>query len=350
MKTIVKKIMISGTLILALLAFSPIITYTLAQPSPISYSYQNGQLTLQTDKIAVKVTGLSGAGSDNMPHIMFWNPDDNNTIYHLKFIQLIEFIDENEDQVFQYNEIPTGNPVFSFASCQWNFSGFIEEENGVSCNFTLISSGIPVGGLNLSEFTMILVVHIYSVDQQITVSGENTTVLGLYEVKLDIIMSGWDWQTNEPGTMLALRVDLTWQSSSEAQLKIGLPGGHSVDAGTIINQGEEQKIMNTAEIQQQLNFTGQDNSTLAYFKFIDVAQDDLGSLNVTASYSTTESGIKLFLCYPKWTGALIHDPTIGVTENILTAIPLITIVIILGSVIAVSAVGGILILKKNGKI
>ncbi|MEM2109995.1 MAG: hypothetical protein QW327_05875 [Candidatus Odinarchaeota archaeon] len=351
MKKTTRNIMVLGFLIMALLTVSPIIANTLAQPSPISYSYQSGQLTLQTDKITVRVTGLSGTGSDNMPHIIFWNPDDNNTIYHLKFIQLVEFIDENGDQVFQYNETATGNPVFSFASSQWNFSGFVEEEYGVSCNFTLDSSKIPVGGLNLSDFTMILTVHIYSIDQQITVNGENTTVHGLYEVKVDIIMSGWDWQTSDPATMLALRLDLTWQTGAEAQLRIGLPGGNSVDVGTIINQGEEQKIINTAEIQEQLNFTGTDNSTLAYFKFVDVAQDDLGPLNVTSSYSTTDSGIKLYLCYPKWNGTLIHDPTIGVTENILTTVPFfITLVMILGGVIAVSVVGGLLILKKNGKI
>lgn len=350
MKASTKNITILSLLTLALLAVSPIITSTLAQPASISYSYQNGQLTLQTDKINVKVTGLSGSGSDNMPHIIFWNPNDNNTIYHLKFIQLIEFIDRDGDQAFQYNETVAGNPVFSLAASQWNFSGFVEEENGVSCNFTLDSSKIHAGGLNLSGFKMTLAVHIYSVDHQITVNGENTTIRGLYEVKVDIVMSGWDWQTSDPATMLALRLDLTWQATSEARLRIGLPGGHSVDAGTVINQGEERKIFNTAEVQEQLNFTGADSSTLAYFKFVDTAQDDSGSLNVTASYSTTESGIKLYLCYPKWNGTLIHDPTIGVTENILN-IPLsATIIIIVGGVIAISAVGGILVLKKNGKI
>ncbi|WEU40860.1 MAG: hypothetical protein OdinLCB4_002800 [Candidatus Odinarchaeum yellowstonii] len=352
METKNRNIMILGTVIMVLLTATPMISTALAQASPIYYSYQSGQLTLQTDKIIVRVTGLSGAGSNNMPHIIFWNPDDNNTIYHLKFIQLIEFIDSNGDQVFQYNEIATGNPVFSFASSQWNFSGFVEEENGVSCNFTLDSSKIPVGILNLSDFEFILAVHIYSTDHQITVAGENTTINALYEVKVDIIMKGWDWKTSNPNTMLALRVDLTWQTGAEAQLKMGLPGGHSIEAGTVINQGEEKKINNTATIQEQINFTGTDSETLAYFKYIDVAEDDLGPLNVTASYATTQSGLKIYLCYPKWTGTLVHDPTVGVTENILSILPffLTPIFLILVSVVVVSAFGGILVLKRNGKL
>ena len=344
--------MLLGAVIMALLTATPIITSTLAHASPIVHSYQNGQLTLQTDKLIVRVTGLSGTGSDNMPHVIFWNPFDNNTVYHLKFIQLIEFIDENGDQVFQYNETAPGDPVFSLAASKWNFSGFVEEADGVSCNFTLDSSHIPLGWLDLSGFTMILAVHIYSVDHQIILDGENTTVAGLYEVKVDIIMSDWDWQSFDPATMLALRMDLTWETGAEAQLRIGLPDGHSIDAGKVVNMGEEKKINNTANIQERLNFTGSGDEALAYFKFIDVAQDDLGPLNVTASYSTTASGIKLYLCYPKWTGTLIHDPTVGVTENILSVLPffLTPIFLIAVGVVVVSVFGGILALKKNGNI
>ena len=62
-------------------------------------SQEEGVVILKTDVLTIMVNTRSG-----LPHFKWWVTEHNDTVYIAKFVSMIEFIDENGDGAFQYNE------------------------------------------------------------------------------------------------------------------------------------------------------------------------------------------------------------------------------------------------------
>ena len=160
------------------------------------YNAGNQQVTLTTPKLDIRVTT-----GGNVPHFMFWDPNiaqaNHRIIYHVQFVQLIEFNDTDGDGVYSPGSDMVVAPILALGSVDWLFIGFItEEDNGdvtaIHFNFTLNE----VDGSRYDSLYMELRCHVNAIKTN--------------ELKFDIVMMGWPWANNE--SLLALRWDLMIQS------------------------------------------------------------------------------------------------------------------------------------------
>ncbi|GAH13807.1 unnamed protein product, partial [marine sediment metagenome] len=135
--------------------------------------------------------------------------------YNVMFHSLTEYLDYNEDGVFQFNETglwkedaPPG-PVFSntlpLSSVRFTFNGFevdyeigTEELTAVHFNYTSETINAP----NYGDFEITIVVHLYLNDQDI----DGYELIGGQEMKFDVIMNNWPWQREDSN--LAMRFDI----------------------------------------------------------------------------------------------------------------------------------------------
>ncbi|MHA1238222.1 MAG: hypothetical protein ACTSSJ_03105 [Candidatus Odinarchaeia archaeon] len=339
-----KNLAIVGGL-LALLLLLPLPTLTNAQPSnDVHYAYSSGQVTITTDKLAVKVTGISGEG-DSIVHFLFWNVNDNSTVYHVKFVQLIEFIDSNGDNAFQYDEhVPTR--VLALQSLKWNFSGFVNDSAGIHFNFTLDTPSANNPYFDVSGLTVILSCHLYYDN----VSVDGISIAGLAELKINVVIAGWPWSSNDPNTALALRMDITSSIEEDGGVitpNVKSPKGDEIHMDSPMGEGEEMHLELSQEVKQEITLLNTEDQVISYVGFAKTATTDDGEIDVYVSYRTTGSGLMVFFCYPKWNGTLVHDPSLGVTENLNVLPWYMSPIVLLGIGVAIVSVIGVFIVIKR---
>ena len=161
-----------------------------AQSSGILYQYSAGIVSLETDDIAIKVTG-----NDQAPHFHWWDPNTPDVDYHAMFVRMFEANDTNSDGVFDNEtDVMIGAP-FVLPTVGWDFSGFetVEVDGNtteVHFNFTTDATfdprpegtGMDYGSLpSLPEFDVSISVNVH-------MYLENPG-----EFKFDLIVDGWTW-------------------------------------------------------------------------------------------------------------------------------------------------------------
>ncbi|RLI37817.1 hypothetical protein DRO55_00415 [Candidatus Bathyarchaeota archaeon] len=294
-----------------------------------------GLYTVTAENITVKVS------SGIIPHFHFWYTEDNSTVYHVKFVQLAEFIDGNNDSAFQHNETvrPTDTgpglfhtPIFSFSEGArgWNFSGFYnitsdEAILGVGFNFTLNGTRSPI----FRDLYIELRCRIYLNDTRLNVTANDQAVYynmtGGAELKVDVVIKNWPWLTDH--SMLALRWDISWESGPKAgERHEPFIRGHRVDVSR--NMTIERRIEAPPHANEtSVVFRGvKTNRTRAHFDSLVKAKVFNGTaeglVNVTASYRTDGEALRFYICYPYFgSNTLEHDPSMGVYPTTLEVLP-----------------------------
>ena len=245
--------------------------------------------------------------------------------FNIMFQSIIEYMDYNEDGVFQYDEtgiwkdIPAPNPVFSnvlsLSSVRWTFSGFnvdyvdITEDlqEVAAVHFTYSSESIIVS--HYSDFEMDIVVHMYLNDQII----DGYEILGGAEMKFDIVMRNWPWQRND--TNLALRFDIIPTTNS---YRLNDTNGKEIDYSQDTT-GSELKVQNHAEnVKEQFLIGGEQYR--AFFAYANQAKYNVSNQyqyrTVNASYSSTGNGaVKTYLSFDHFEDEVTYDPSIGSLEG-----------------------------------
>ncbi|NPD88753.1 MAG: hypothetical protein HGN29_08505 [Asgard group archaeon] len=245
--------------------------------------------------------------------------------FNIMFQSLTEYMDYNEDGVFQYDEtgiwkdIPAPNPVFSntltLSGVKWTFSGFTVDYTDITeelkevdaVHFTYSSESVTVP--NYSEFEMDIIVHMYLNNQTI----EGYEIFGGAEMKFDIVMRNWSWQRND--TNLALRFDIMPTTNT---YRINDTNGHEIDCSQN-TAGSELKIQNHAEdVKEQFMIGGEQYR--AFFAYANQAKYNISNQyqyrTVNASYSTVGDGsIKTYISFEHFDEEVIYDPSIGSLEG-----------------------------------
>lgn len=269
----------------------------------IHYFYENGRVVLETGNVTLTVNTMS---HEPIFHYAF-----NDVEYTVIFKQLMEYIDENGDGAFQYNETVPSLPVLTLTSVDWDFSGFqTEESEGVTTavhfNFTVAN----VNGVFYKDLDMTIAAHLYLADQEIV---DGYTVEGGYELKFDIIIVQFPWMREE--TSLALRFDIS--PAKESQMND--PNDNTIDPHNNTT-GNEMKVQNRNRVKNRFELRFQNGS--GYFAYANYSEIRNGTTSeysqspVNASYCTDGLGnVRVFLTF-EHADDIIYDPSIGATlEN-----------------------------------
>ncbi len=181
-----------------------------AQSSGILYQYSAGMVSLETDDIAIKVTG-----NDQAPHFHWWDPNNPDVDYHVMFAKMFEANDTNANGVYDHGAEPMIGAPFALPTAGWDFSGFdaVEEDGNtteVHFNFTTAATfdPRPAGGNyshlpDLPEFDVEIEVDVH---MYLDTPGE---------FKFDLVVEGWNWTYED--SLLVLMFTVTESAHGQAQ-------------------------------------------------------------------------------------------------------------------------------------
>lgn len=243
---------------LVLVAFlSGFVSGAMAAGQP-SVSQANGKATVTTDQATISVTG---GGNVPFYHIQLKN---DNISYEVKFQNSLEFVDKNNDGMYQQNELVAQSDK-QFPGIGWDFSGFSKtnDSNGnlanVDFNFTHTATA------NANPVTAYPTI---SLNNHINVTNGN-------QVKFDIVMNDYSW--------------ISSNASAKFAIKFQIAGGNL-----------------TSSSSEGLTFGG------AYFNTVSTASSPSGDVNVATQI---DSGNSFYLIFDHFDGNFTLDPLFGATSS-----------------------------------
>ncbi len=264
------------------------------------YEYSNGRVMLETPVFTVQVTAMG-----EVVHFQFWNTSDPEIVYHVKFVSIVEFVDENGDKTYQSNEI-VGESMLTFPSLTWEFSGFqnITNANGETIGVKFSFNSSEVRNPRQRDLEIDIVCYMFFEDTEV----DGLLVNGLTELKFTIVIRNWSWTRED--SMLALRWDISWSNVTEEKDIKPCVAGRDISPS---EEMTEEKPIGDKEGRRALEIGY--GEQLGYFDFTATIIVDGGEGEATASYITCEDCIKVFLCYPHFETEVTHDPIVGLTTT-----------------------------------
>lgn len=212
-------------------------------------SQANGIATITTVQGTISVTG-----GDNVPfyHIQ---ANGSNTTYLVKFVNMQEFVDKNNDSLFQQNEV-VPNSSTTFPGIGWIFSGFKTTNSTANSiqqvNFNFIHDVAPM--LALTNY--------------VNVTAGN-------QINFNIALSQYNWKSTNSTAKLAIEMQ--------------------------ISGGKLQKGNSTND----LTFGN------AYFNTVSNAQTSSGNITVTTQIANSNT---FYLLFDHFNGNFTLDPLFGVNS------------------------------------
>ena len=259
-----------------------------AQSTGILYQHAAGIVSLETDDIAVKVTG-----NDQAPHFHWWDPNTPDVDYHVMFVRMFEANDTDANGVYDNDtDVMIGAP-FVLPTVGWVFSGFetVEEDGNITevhFNFTTEATfdprpegtGIDFGHLpSLPSFDVNVSVNVHM----------NLSNPG--EFKFDLIVEGWSWTYED--SILVIMFTVTESAHGQAQGDSDPSGFHKVGTKFQFENG--------------------------YFEYEETALAANNTLQVKASFgdaSGSYSGNAVYLAFENFGDeTLEYDPVLGVVPS-----------------------------------
>lgn len=259
-----------------------------AQSTGILYQHSAGIVSLETDDIAVKVTG-----NDQAPHFHWWDPNSPSVDYHVMFVKMFEANDTNVNGAFDNDtDVMIGAP-FVLPTAGWDFSGFetVEEDGNITevhFNFTTEATynprpegtGVDYGNLpSLPAFDVNVSINVH---MYLDTPGE---------FKFDLIVEGWGWTYED--SILVIMFTVTESAHGQAQGDRD-PSGFQRD-------GTKFQFEN------------------GYFEYEETALAANNTLEVKASYGDASggySGNAIYLSFENFGDeTLKYDPVLGVLPS-----------------------------------
>jgi hypothetical protein len=259
-----------------------------AQGNSIQYQYSAGIVSLETDDIAIKVTGNNQA-----PHFHWWDPNTPNVDYHVMFVKMFEANDTDANGAFDNATDHIIGAPFALPTTDWEFSGFeTEEDDGnttaVHFNFTTTTEYDPRPEGTGTDYGNLPSMPAFNVSIEVCVHL-NLSMPG--EMKFDLIVDGWEWTYED--SILVLQFTVT--ESAHGQLQgTDAPNGFQRD-GT------------------KFQFDA------GYFEYEENAYAANNTLQVKASYGEgigQEAGESIYLAFENFgEETLEYDPILGVEAS-----------------------------------
>jgi len=256
-----------------LLAICLVISISL---SLVGSAPQTGNFEFQNDQVQIKVTG-----NGNVPSY-FVTFLGNGEQFKLSFDSVFTADDKNGDGAYQKNDdsiIKSKDGGFSksLPSSSWEFTGPEKDPNdGIHFNITSVDLGqTNSGGKNsvtpYEDAKIQIRNHVWSPQSA--------------SLKFDLLFDGFDFGSTPERTLLVMQYQM---------------------------QGNEFSI-NSADNQILIGTSG-------YFSYLPTATNNIGGVvNVGMSYILKANQLTVYLAYPRFSGQLVHDPTVGVQTSTTTS-------------------------------
>ncbi|MGQ4834384.1 MAG: hypothetical protein ACP6IS_10885 [Candidatus Asgardarchaeia archaeon] len=260
--------------------------------------YNKGLAKIVTDQITVAVTA-----DGQVLHFMYWNTSDPSIVYHAKFVQIMEYIDQNGDGAFEYNETVPGS-MFAISAVTFEFSGFenITDSNGTVIGVKFSFNSTSVNDVRQSNLELDVICYLFYVDTEM----DGIQVNGLSELKFTIVIKNWNWVRDNSN--LAVRFDLTWSNSTDKPK--ARVGDKHFDFQE--DEGIEHRITNKVKEQRRIEMNYKGN--VGYFDYVPDVNTDIGKKVANATYCVYADHVRMFFSYPHFNKTLVHDPIIGITS------------------------------------
>ena len=211
------------------------------------------RIYVENENIAVQVTG-----GQYVPMYSFWNRSHTETKYSVKFQLLFEIIDKNQDGKYNpENDTPVPDSMQALPGMSWLFSE-IETAEDNTIHFNITSQGAP--------FTIQFRNHL----------GTDASL------KFDIVIENYAFISDSEDAMLVLGF----------QLHAGETEEEAVQTGERISFGDN-----------------------AYFETEPTADASGIPINVGFTQDTEGGEPLAYIAYERFTGTLVHDPTIGIDTS-----------------------------------
>jgi hypothetical protein len=259
-----------------------------AQSTGILYQYSAGMVSLETDDIAIKVTG-----NDQAPHFHWWDPNTPDVDYHVMFVRMFEANDTNDDGIYENGtDIMIGAP-FVLPTTGWAFSDFetVEEDGNtteVHFNFTTEATFDPRPEGTGMDYGQLPSLPAFDVNVSINV---HIYLENPGEFKFDLIVEGWSWTYEN--SLLVLMFTITESAHGQAQGDTDPSGFHKVGIKFQFENG--------------------------YFEYEDTALAANNTLQVRASFGDSPgeySGNAVYLSFENFgDDTLEYDPILGVNPS-----------------------------------
>jgi hypothetical protein len=259
-----------------------------AQSTGILYQYSAGMVSLETDDIAIKVTG-----NDQAPHFHWWDPNTPDVDYHVMFVRMFEANDTNDDGIYENGtDIMIGAP-FVLPTTGWAFSDFetVEEDGNtteVHFNFTTEATFDPRPEGTGMDYGQLPSLPAFDVNVSINV---HIYLENPGEFKFDLIVEGWSWTYEN--SLLVLMFTITESAHGQAQGDTDPSGFHKVGTKFQFENG--------------------------YFEYEDTALAANNTLQVRASFGESPgeySGNAVYLSFENFgDDTLEYDPILGVNPS-----------------------------------
>ncbi|MHA1637928.1 MAG: hypothetical protein ACTSUB_07930 [Candidatus Thorarchaeota archaeon] len=258
-----------------------------AQGTGIQYQNSSGTVTLSTDDIELRITGVG-----ETPHFHWWDPNSPDVDYHAMFVRLFEANDTDTDGVYDNGTDTMVGSSFALPSTDWDVSEFDLEQEGdnvtaVHFNFTSTIEHNPrpaAGG-----YGNLPTMDVFDVYVQIRVHMDLTNP---GEMKFDLIVDGWNWTYTD--SILVFMFTITESAHGQNQAGTSSPDvfGHT---GTKFSFGDAYMEYNTTALAAQ------------------------NTLTVKASYAESagaQAGTAIYLAFENFGNeTLVYDPILGVDSS-----------------------------------
>jgi len=265
-------------------------------------------------------------------------------------------------------------PYLPFSACEWNLTGPVEAPSTnpqyLSFNFTLVNTPFP--SLKFAENNVIIRCRFYYSETTEDVEGLYTYTVGSGELKMDLIVKNWTWNTDliqplldelaendikvpigKSGLALWMnlasipieKIDLAEQDTAgqdgliETQSMTRNMYVEGAQVGVTQNNtqtGHEELMKTQARLRERfkLRFTSQSTDSAGFVKYVPKALirdgDNVTVVDVKASYIAAGNHMRLFLSYPYFgNNTLEHDPSLGL-ETLPTLVTSESLAIVVG--------------------
>jgi hypothetical protein len=287
-----------------------------AQINPFEFNHSAGIVTLETEEINFKIVGVS-----DYPHFQWWDPDNPDLDYHMRFVSLFEANDTNVDGVYTKGIDSVIGSRFMLPFTNWDFSGFVTETDGenitaVHFNFTSTTAFDPRPE-GFGDWSFLPIISEFDVMTQIRVHFDMDNPS---EVKFDVVIDGWVWSYDD--SILVFQFVIVQSLHGDGNPEVLPEGFHKTGTKFEFSNG--------------------------YMEYEGTALAANNTLQVEASYGEgvgLELGESVYLAFEYFGDAtMIYDPILGIEPTSSQLLDTTTTLLLVGGIVVV-VIAAIVILK-----
>ncbi|NHI83957.1 MAG: hypothetical protein EAX81_06620 [Candidatus Thorarchaeota archaeon] len=237
-------------------------------PDGIEYSLGPQGFEVTAGVFALSLTDETG------PHYNFYDRVENETEHHVMLLRAFEYVDDNQDGLYNAENDSVVNPSISFQTASWSFGGFLtQEDEGVAVGLQFNLSSVGGFAPHQTELRVVL-------QNQIQIHNQNALRFGF-------VVDGWNWARED--TNLAIVMAL----------------------GT----GDRGQQMRRPEITHQPKNITFENGFFAFDSPVFYGQNQ-AELNVSLGGAVSQGeGEQILLCVPYFgNNVLVCDTLIGLVQ------------------------------------